>query len=156
MTCQASCSVACREALVKWLSEQSWTFFATFSFRLPITGCTSLRHLRRLLWHIANATKGEVRAFAGVEWFRSKEGRHIHALIATAQPDATWLAWHKWWFKHYGIDRWEPYDPERGAGYYVTKYILKEDRDAATWDYFTEQPKEGIDWTMQLFGRKKA
>jgi hypothetical protein len=134
-------SIAPRQELVKWLSTFSWTFFVTLSFRRPITGGTSFKHFKRLLWYVANKNKVDVRAFAGVEWYHDREGKHIHALIGY-DGENTFRSYHEWWYEHYGLDRWEVYDPRRGAGYYVTKYILKEDNDSATWDVFVERPRK--------------
>jgi hypothetical protein len=151
----ANTSLSCRPELVKWISTFNWTFFVTLSFRKPITGTTSLKHFRRLLWYIANKNKVKVRAFAGVEWYQDRQGKHIHALIGY-NGNNTFLSYHKWWYEHYGLDKWEVYDHSRGAGYYVTKYILKEDSDSATWDVFVEYPR-AYDLTKRIvFSRKKV
>lgn len=149
MDSRANLSILSRQALVKWLCEFDWKLFVSLSFRRPITGMTTLKHFRRLLYHVANKTRTQVKAFAGVEWFRDKQGRHVHALVEHGGSDR-WRPFWAWWFKHYGAARFRVYEPNRGAGYYVTKYALKESYDAGTWDFFAELPKCAVDKTLDL------
>lgn len=64
-------------------------------------------------------------------WFRGREpnpyryGTHFHALIGGVQHVSRRAAWQRWFTDH-GHARIEPYDPKRGAGFYVAKYVTKE------------------------------
>lgn len=64
-------------------------------------------------------------------WFRGREanpnhrGTHFHALIGGVSDLSRRDAWRSW-FEAQGVARIEPYDPRRGAGWYVAKYVVKE------------------------------
>lgn len=64
-------------------------------------------------------------------WFRGREpnpnrrGTHFHALVGNVRGLSRRAAFTDW-FTHHGVARIEPYDPRRGAGFYVTKYVVKE------------------------------
>lgn len=66
-----------------------------------------------------------------VYWFRGREpnpfryGTHFHALIGGVRDANRRDAWRSW-FDRNGNARIEPYDPLRGAGWYVAKYVAKE------------------------------
>lgn len=66
-----------------------------------------------------------------VYWLRGREpnpyryGTHFHALVGGVPTDTSRrLAWEAW-FKRHGMARVEPYDPTKGAGFYVSKYVTK-------------------------------
>lgn len=65
-------------------------------------------------------------------WVRGREphlgygGTHFHALIGGLTTDVRRDEAYGWWFERYGINRIEPYDPERGAAHYLTKYVVKQ------------------------------
>lgn len=67
-------------------------------------------------------------------WFRGREpnkhryGTHFHALVGFPEGvkyAGRSVAWREWFTAH-GNARIEPYDPSRGAGFYVAKYVTKE------------------------------
>lgn len=65
-------------------------------------------------------------------WFRGREpnpyryGTHFHALIGNVPERVSRReAWRRWFDAH-GMARVEPYDPARGAGWYVSKYVVKQ------------------------------
>lgn len=64
-------------------------------------------------------------------WFRGREpnpyryGTHFHALVGGVASVSRRDAWERWFSAH-GHARIEPYDPQRGAGFYVAKYVAKE------------------------------
>lgn len=64
-------------------------------------------------------------------WFRAREYQrwrgvpHWHLLIggvAEVRRDEMW----QWWFNKYGINRILPYEREKGARFYLCKYVTKE------------------------------
>jgi hypothetical protein len=64
-------------------------------------------------------------------WFRGREpnpnrrGTHFHALVGGVAHLSRRDAWQSWFTDH-GLARIEPYNPRRGAGFYVSKYVVKE------------------------------
>jgi len=52
--------------------------------------------------------------------------------------------WWQVWFTWYGRNRILPYDKEKGAGYYLTKYIVKEESDLAVFTI------KGLEYVNQL------
>jgi len=153
MTADAHLIMAQREALCKWLTKYRWTFFVTLTFRLPLSGRTALKHGRRLLFYIGTQTEKPTWAFMATEWFKSGESVHIHGLIGVdAEP--VWRPFWEWWTEHYGISWWRVYDERLGAGYYVTKYIWKEENQLGWWDFFTEKPRWTVDKGQKIFQYK--
>jgi len=99
---------------------------------------------------MANRTEGTVYAFMAEEWFRSGESIHIHGLIGGARLDDKYRPWWEWWKQHYGISWWRVYNPKLGAGWYVTKYILKQGAQLGDWDFFVERPRKKLDIRTQI------
>jgi len=70
----------------------------------------------------------------GTFWFRGREpnparyGTHFHALIGgLGGVDVARLApLREWWWTRYGFNRIVQYEPGRGAGHYVGKYVAKQ------------------------------
>lgn len=71
------------------------------------------------------------RCLDSIGWVRCREeqkGRgidHFHALLSGVGELRRDEAW-SWWFDRYGMARIEPYDRNKGAGYYLCKYVTKE------------------------------
>lgn len=78
-----------------------------------------------------------VEFFLAVERFKSGDFTHIHALINGVQG-LTYRQVGELWFNRFGRVQVEGYDPERGANFYLTKYVLKELCD---WDLRIDQKK---------------
>jgi len=51
------------------------------------------------------------------------------------------------WFTWYKRNRTLPYDREKGAGYYLTKYVIKEENDSALFTI------TGLEYVNQLYLR---
>lgn len=136
-----------REVFGDWLSQYAWTHWGTFTFRPHIPRSRPglapprftpsqagppvdfahrewLRYVRRL----------ERSLHRRIWWFRGDEfgerlGRlHFHALIGGAMDYPSEVLAEFWGAGFSSIVR---YDPERGAAYYVTKYVVK---GLADWD----------------------
>lgn len=113
-------------ALGGWLDRFPWSSFATLTFRKP-RWKDALRFVRPLLRHVASAPSavGAARAFAAEEHHKDGQRLHVHALIfSPGYPDLT--DWWDWWFKKFGRCRFSPYERDKGAHYYVAKYVVKE------------------------------
>lgn len=134
-----------REALCEWLGKFKWQIFATLTYRLPRGERTFLKPFKEFLAFLAK-DRGYVWAFVAGEWFKnnspsmSNPALHIHALIGYAEPCLVERFWSYWFYK-YGEAKLKVYDEKKGAAYYVTKYILKDEKLYGQWDLL-----EAKDW----------
>lgn len=64
--------------------------------------------------------------FLGIERCPSRPTVHIHALLGGGVRALRRMSEVDWLFLHAGISRILPYDPDRGAKFYVAKYAAKE------------------------------
>jgi len=117
-----------RRSLGEWLEGFEWHCWCTWTFdaRFGDTGPSPdrcLYHTRRWVEHIPGPPTGY---FIAVE--RGFGGRiHSHGLlrladVPTPKRKSLWASWRGL----YGRCAVLPYDSERGAAYYVAKYITKE------------------------------
>lgn len=108
-----------------YLQAKTWTMFATFTTRNPIT----LKSARRLMEKVANRVlhSGDEMFWAAEAFELGREGYHVHALINT-RHSANQIE--KWYVKRYGRADVRRYDVKRGAAGYCAKYMTKR-----TFDY---------------------
>lgn len=135
---------ALREQYGEWLSSLDWHTFGTFTFRHGRSVRRAGELFRAFLDGGATASHGEHFALSvacwGSEPHKSGDG-HVHAL----------LRWHPWvglraeafsmsaaWRLRFGRVELSPYDPTRGAAYYLTKYVLKDAAGSGEWDVWKE------------------
>ena len=105
-----------------------WTYFVTLTFRedrTTLAGARAilLRWIDTLPPHLA-----PVSVVWGVEWHPNRYPRtaHIHALWSRPGPaPEDWRSLKELWFSRAGLGRFFPYDPRRGAAWYVAKYVNK-------------------------------
>ncbi len=127
-----------------WLSRTwSWDWWVTLTYDPRKVEAASSTHTatgwaasqrdwtRWLGESVGDAASAES-VLPGVYWLRGREpnpwryGTHFHALIGGVPTGTSRrLAWEKW-FEPHGMARIEPYDPRRGAGWYVSKYVIKQ------------------------------
>lgn len=128
-----------REAWTAWLSGFHWDYFATLTFAEPRSEASARRAFHGYCRQLEGLTHGgSVGYFCGYEY--GTFGRlHLHALMRTTtpQPDLgpggvphpsaalpCGLVW-RTWFDRFGRATVAPYDPQRGAAGYVSKYVTK-------------------------------
>jgi len=127
----------------EWLSaEWDWDWWVTLTYdsRKHVQGSAthtavgwgrSDRDWEQWLSDTVNAAALEGDALDPPYWFRGREpnpyryGTHFHALVGNVKEVSRRDAWARWFHPH-GHARIEPYDPSRGAGFYVAKYVAKE------------------------------
>ena len=126
------------EAMGQWLSELApWDVFSTWTFSKPASLDGALYWGRRHIQKLEKAAGMPIHAFVGVE--RGKRGGllHLHGLVGNVGhlrricgarlPPDTWgkpcCMVHSW---PAGYARVLPYDPQKGAAFYVSKYVSKE------------------------------
>jgi hypothetical protein len=112
----------------RFLSQFSWDWFVTLTFRDPVKSFTAHR--------LFGAFVREIERAAGIPifWFRADEigslgGRfHLHALIGNV-AHLRRMNWVDRWHDLAGIARILPFNAKRGAAYYCAKYITKQNGD---------------------------
>jgi hypothetical protein len=108
-----------------FLNTIDWTHWCTFTTRYDL----SMKSARRMSEVIFNKfskqdifNQGDQKMFWAAEPFDVKNGYHIHALIQTElSPEDIY----KWTNKRFGRTLILPYEKEKGAHSYCSKYILK-------------------------------
>jgi len=139
-----------KNAMGEWLGELApWDVFSTWTFSRPtsVNGAMYWAH-RHLRW-LEKTAEQPIYAFVGAEQGNRGGLIHLHALVGNVGhlkpycgirlPSGKWgqtcCMLHAW---PAGIARVLPYDPSRGASYYVGKYIAK---DLAEWELVGFPPR---------------
>ena len=123
-----------QQAYGQMLAGYPWTFWLTGSLTLLRRSPDAcIRAFRHYVNRIEQQCDVKAFYFAAVEVGRGGGRRHIHALIGgfAAVP-------HRFardvWMLLYGHPTLEPYDPTRGASYYILKHVVGDFGD----DYWME------------------
>jgi hypothetical protein len=118
----------------EWLNKEHWTHWATLTFKLV----PSVESAARSFWkwwdglHDDSHNSRESSFFFCVEEGRLFGRVHLHALLFIPMGPA-WTSYLEGkWRQRYGIAQVRDYDPTRGAGSYVSKYVVK--GDVVLWD----------------------
>jgi hypothetical protein len=116
------------EAWGQFLSGYPWDWFCTFTFRSGDDPPSSFRAHRLFGSFMRDVT---TRSEQPVFWFRGDEygprgGRlHIHALVGNVAAERR-LYWMDQWDRRAGYARILPFDPNKGAAFYCSKYVTKQ------------------------------
>ncbi len=129
------------EAYGNWLGEYRWDCWATLTFGMynpsPVS---ALRSFDRWLSNSALwLSYCDVFYFVATEEGRTNSRNHLHALIGscsgkTANRNGLWFEW----FRRHGRARILPYAKDRGASFYIAKYVSKE---FGEWEVGGQWPK---------------
>jgi len=122
-----------RLAWVDLLNRYNWDWFATLTFKgLPKT-YTAHNRVNRWLNTLQRQEKRKIGYYKGMEFTRQGVP-HFHLLMGNldgVRRDKYWDLW----FTENGRARILPYDPKLGAGYYLTKYVVKDEyTNIENWD----------------------
>jgi hypothetical protein len=134
-----------------FLSQYRWDWFVTLTFEGDVKSFTAHRRCERWLRDLERA------AGMPIFWFRADEygelnGKfHMHLLVGNVAHLGR-FAWMNRWQKHNGFARNFPYDPAKGASFYVAKYVTKQLGDYELSDnadaFRVQQP------SLKLFGQR--
>lgn len=132
------------EAWGTWLDEFSWDLWCTLTFKEERSHASATRAFENFGKFIRNSGSPD----AG--WFFAHEvgrlGRlHLHALIGGIDPWTSRRALWRWWFRRYGRAQILPFDPDRGAAFYVAKYVTK--GELSHYDIEPPTGRQGRLWT---------
>jgi len=126
-----------KKAWGAWLDNlASWDWWVTLTFRDPSEadqkrGWTKIgTHYAKRAWEtfikaLEGSTEEKIGWASGTEYQRWRGVPHYHALI-NGVGGLRRLDWMDWWYNRYGIARILPYDKTKGAGRYISKYVVKE------------------------------
>ena len=135
-------------ALGEWLSAYPWEAWCTLTFRAgEFSHEAATRAVNRWLEWIRKEGSPDVAYFVAHELGNVGGRLHLHGLLGNLTAYTSRKALWDRWFKQYGRAQVLPYDPERGAAYYVSKYVTKE---LAHWDF----DLNGYLQPLELFPRK--
>lgn len=117
----------------EFLDEWPWDWFTTHTFRHEIYPEAANKVWNRWIHQLNRHVFGvryTNRPHDGVTWARGLEYQrrgviHFHALLGRIPSTTRRLDWMDKWTKLAGYARIQPYDPTRGARYYLSKYVLK-------------------------------
>lgn len=132
-----------RLAWVDLLNRYNWDWFATLTFRDLPKSFAAVNQVKKWLTAIQKDEKRAIGYFMATEWFKTRECPHFHLLMGNLE-DVRRDKWWQVWFTWYGRNRILPYDKEKGAGYYLTKYVIKEENDSALFTI------KGLEYVNQL------
>ncbi len=144
------------DAAVSYLSNYSWTYFVSLTFRESLGPEAIERAIKRFTRFVHENVFGEfdevrdVRDLYGVRYFpaieRGSRGTHrvhAHLLIAGGEvfgerlKNSKWTPWREWWNKNYGGLEVDEPDSQKDVAAYCTKYLLKGDESSfelcSTW-----------------------
>lgn len=126
-----------REALANFLSNFAWEWFLTATFQGEFTPEAGRRAIQRYFEELEAKLQTSIPRFWCQEYGMIIEfGPHYHALLGRVNhvKYSAQIA-HSLWIKHrgHGRLRTQSYQEERGANYYLTKYITKDSFQAGDW-----------------------
>lgn len=120
-------------AVGEWLGGEKWDAWCTLTFRAGnYSSDAATRAFANLRDWLISQGAPHLSYFVGHEVGGAGGRLHLHGLLGGLPPvDSRRGVW-KWWHKRYGRAQVLPYDPEKGAAYYVSKYVSK---GLAEWDF---------------------
>lgn len=132
------------QAMGDWLTSREWSHYATFTTGYELTVSSARRAMHRI--HDSLDRLAPCEMFWAAEPFDVKEGYHTHALLKVHESmpyKAIVDLWQK--VSKGGKGKWnridlQEYDSNRGAGYYLGKYITK---GLSDYDYLSSGSSRG-------------
>lgn len=140
-----------RESWASFLGRYPWSWWATFTFEEEFKSFTARRRLENFFTTIERKVHRRVPAFVAEEWTLGRpDVPHYHALIGDVS-DLSRAYWWSQWFHRRGNGRAQilPYEVAKGARYYLTKYVIKDEYIRGAW--FVRRmpsPEKAQDWVV--------
>jgi len=133
-----------RQEWTIFLNSFNWDWFATLTFKNPPKTYTAINQVKRWLRALQREEKRKIGYYLCMEL--TKAGvPHFHLLMGNLQGVRRDKWWKKW-FERCGRARILPFEKNKGAGYYLTKYVLKDEyTSAGLWEVENlELLKQGV------------
>lgn len=120
-------------AVGDWLNGYPWNAWCTLTFRAGnFSADAATRAVNLWLDYIRTTGSPAVTYYVGHEVGGLGGRLHLHGLIGNLADYTSRTALWSWWFKRFGRAQVLRYDAERGAAWYVAKYVTKA---VAEWDF---------------------
>jgi len=114
----------------------TWDWWATLTFRdrtdeevkrgwTKVGSQYSARAFKSFIKELQKKSGKEINWVSAREYQRWRGVPHYHALISGVESLRR-LTSMDWWYGRYGIARIKQYDADKGAGWYISKYVAKE------------------------------
>lgn len=117
-------SYGLREVWAEWLNEWDWEWFVTLTFKEEVGIMKAERLWRRWVRELNEALDDRVGYFRVMEWQKNRKVPHFHALMLNLHG-ARRLTWMDRWNALAGYARIWPYQKDKGADHYLSKYVIK-------------------------------
>lgn len=102
----------------QWLSTFAWDLFVTLTLKVYFTP----KQLEWLFVNFLSKLNKDIAYFWAIERHRNRGVPHLHALIGNIRDIDQRLDL-EIWAERYGRCQVENYNPQKGANFYVVKYI---------------------------------
>jgi len=123
-----------RDEMAKWLEQFGWEMWCTGTFKPDQSYIDTIKTKNAFYRFINDLTrkynKTDIEYMLAIERFKSGDFTHCHFLINGGEG-LTYRQVGETWFDRYGRVKIEGYQKDKGANYYLTKYITK---DLCDWD----------------------
>ena len=122
-----------RQGWVDLLDRYRFTWFTTLTFRDLPKSYTAINRTKKWLKAIEKDEKIDIGYFLCLEWTKLQNRPHTHLLMGNLEGirrDKWWSIW----YTQYGAARILPFDPARGAASYLSKYVIKDVYQRATFE----------------------
>ena len=130
-----------RESMAGFVDQFDWQIWMTGTFKPDFSYRDTIKTKRAFEKFIKdlriNFKKDEIEYFMVVERFKHGDFTHIHALL-NGLDGLTYQQIGETWRARYGIEQVEGYEKEKGASFYLTKYVCK---SVCDWDLHIDKRK---------------
>lgn len=115
-----------RGAWGEWLEGHPWDWYATMTFAEPVHPEQAGKRWARWIRDLEKRERCGVRWARALEW-QKRQVIHYHALVwfGGREQGHRLTSMKRWEEIGQGFSRVVTYDPARGAGYYLGKYVAK-------------------------------
>ena len=113
-----------RDTWSEWLNRYDWEWWCTFTFRDNVTAKTANRKWYKWLRMAENELADSPGYFRVTEMQTGRQVLHFHALMLNVKRLRR-LTYMDHWDHLAGFARIYPYQKDKGANHYLTKYISK-------------------------------
>jgi len=114
-----------KETWSEWLNRYNWDWYVTLTFRHPVSAKVAHHLWCKWIRALEKQLDDGVGYFRVSEIQRGRQILHYHALMLNVRRLRR-LTWMDRWYQISGIARIFAYDYQRGANFYLSKYITKE------------------------------
>lgn len=136
--------LAVRESLAEWADKYEWQMWMTGTFKPDQAYRDAIKTKRAFERFIERLSKeygkDSIEFFMVVERFKLGDFTHIHSLM-NGLEGLTYNQVRDFWESMFGRGKVEGYIKEKGANFYLTKYILK---DTCDWGLKIDQKKSMV------------